>query len=140
LAGVDSVPGGLKVYRGSAAAARHYVEADRGRADDYYLAEGSGVAERYLASGVDGVRRAEPLTGDAYEAWEPASKRSQAYRKADYAPTTEPFGLSKSSSTDRRRDHSLPNCIPLFPSHTTRRRTVRRAKSLAGWHSTRPLE
>src|SRR5437773_2302174 len=61
--------GGLKVYRGSAAAARHYVEADRGRADDYYLAEGTGVAERYIASRVDSGRRAAPLTGDAYEAW-----------------------------------------------------------------------
>jgi hypothetical protein len=42
--------GGLKVYRGSPAAARNYVESDRGRADDYYLAEGAGVAQRYLAS------------------------------------------------------------------------------------------
>ena len=33
--------GGLKVYRGSPAAARSYVEAGRGRADDYYLAEGT---------------------------------------------------------------------------------------------------
>jgi exodeoxyribonuclease V alpha subunit len=61
--------GGLKVYRGSAAAARHYVEADRGRADDYYLAEGTGIAERYVASHPDGVRRMAPLTGDKYEAW-----------------------------------------------------------------------
>ena len=41
--------GGIKVYRGSAAAARNYVEADRSRVDDYYLAEGSGLAERYVA-------------------------------------------------------------------------------------------
>ncbi len=61
--------GGLKVYRGSAAAARHYVEADRSRADDYYLAEGTGIAERYVASRADGVHRAVPLSGDAYEAW-----------------------------------------------------------------------
>jgi exodeoxyribonuclease V alpha subunit len=61
--------GGVKVYRGSAAAARHYVEADRGRADDYYLAEGTGIAERYVASPPDGVQREAPLTGDAYEAW-----------------------------------------------------------------------
>jgi exodeoxyribonuclease V alpha subunit len=61
--------GGLKVYRGSAAAARHYVEADRGRADDYYLAEGTGIAERYVASHADGIRRMAPLTGDKYEAW-----------------------------------------------------------------------
>jgi exodeoxyribonuclease V alpha subunit len=61
--------GGLKVYRGSAAAARHYIEADRGRADDYYLAEGSGIAMRYVASPIDGVRRIAPLAGEAYEAW-----------------------------------------------------------------------
>ena len=41
--------GGMKTYRGAPAAARNYVEADRGRADDYYLAEGAGVAERYEA-------------------------------------------------------------------------------------------
>ncbi len=38
--------GGVKFYRGSAAAARSYVEADHSRADDYYLAEGSGIAMR----------------------------------------------------------------------------------------------
>lgn len=38
--------GGVKFYRGSAKAARAYVEADHSRADDYYLAEGSGVATR----------------------------------------------------------------------------------------------
>jgi len=44
------------------------VEADRGRADDYYLAEGTGIAERYVAS-PEGVRAGEPLTGDGYESW-----------------------------------------------------------------------
>jgi len=42
--------GGMKFYRGSAVAARVYVEQDRSRADDYYLAEGSGVATQYVAS------------------------------------------------------------------------------------------
>lgn len=42
--------GGVKFYRGSAAAARSYVEADHSRADEYYLAEGSGVAERYVTA------------------------------------------------------------------------------------------
>ena len=42
--------GGLKVYAGAPAAARCYVEADRGRADDYYLAEGAGVARRFTAT------------------------------------------------------------------------------------------
>ncbi len=61
--------GGVKVYRGAAAAARQYVEADRGRADDYYLADGAGIAERYTASHDGAVAREAPLTGDAYEAW-----------------------------------------------------------------------
>jgi exodeoxyribonuclease V alpha subunit len=60
--------GGLKVYRGSATAARNYVEAGRARADDYYLAEGTGIAERYIAS-PEGVRAGGTLTGDAYETW-----------------------------------------------------------------------
>ena len=42
--------GGVKFYRGSAKAARAYVEADHARADDYYLAEGSGLATRYVAT------------------------------------------------------------------------------------------
>src|SRR5665647_926343 len=61
--------GGLKVYRGSPAAARSYVKADRGRVDDYYLAEGTGVARRYLASPDAVVRQGGTLNGDAYEAW-----------------------------------------------------------------------
>src|SRR3954447_25826100 len=60
--------GGLKVYTGAPAAARCYVEADRGRADDYYLSEGTGVARRYAAT--DGrVTDRAPLTADTYETW-----------------------------------------------------------------------
>jgi exodeoxyribonuclease V alpha subunit len=64
-----AVHGGLKVYRGAAATARQYLEADRGRADDYYLAEGTGIAERYMASHDGAVTREVPLTGHTYEAW-----------------------------------------------------------------------
>jgi len=60
--------GGMKVYRGAAAAARAYVEADHSRADDYYLTEGSGLATRYVAD-TDGVRQAWQLDGPAYEQW-----------------------------------------------------------------------
>ena len=60
--------GGMKIYRGGAAAARHYVEADRSRADDYYLAEGSGVAMRFAATR-DGVQRLADMDGEAYERW-----------------------------------------------------------------------
>ena len=64
--------GGVKFYRGSAAAARSYVEADHSRADDYYLAEGSGLAEHHVATvGNDRVRleRRQDLDGDGYEHW-----------------------------------------------------------------------
>lgn len=64
--------GGVKFYRGSAAAARSYVEADHSRADDYYLAEGSGIAEHYAVTlGDDGVRteRRPDLDGASYERW-----------------------------------------------------------------------
>src|SRR5215211_6725000 len=58
----------MKVYAGSPAAARAYLEADRGRADDYYLAEGTGVARRFTAA-AERVQELAPLSGDAYEVW-----------------------------------------------------------------------
>src|SRR5918998_5075137 len=60
--------GGMKVYAGPPAAARAYLEADRGRADDYYLAESSGLARRFTAR--DGrVQEHAALSGDGYETW-----------------------------------------------------------------------
>ncbi len=67
--GGEFVHGGVKVYRGAAKAARTYVEADRSRADDYYLSEGTGVARRYAGTGVGPVVELQALDGDAYEAW-----------------------------------------------------------------------
>lgn len=61
--------GGMKTYRGCPAAARGYVEAGHPRADDYYLAEGTGIAERIISAPGVPATRMEPLTGDAYEAW-----------------------------------------------------------------------
>lgn len=64
--------GGVKFYRGSAGAARSYVEADRSRADDYYLAEGTGLAVLLVASAVAGaveIVDGGTLDGDAYEQW-----------------------------------------------------------------------
>jgi conjugative relaxase-like TrwC/TraI family protein len=63
----------MKIYHGAAAAARHYVEADRSRGDDYYLAEGSGIAVRIVANrdGADEVKleRRPDMDGDTYEQW-----------------------------------------------------------------------
>jgi exodeoxyribonuclease V alpha subunit len=65
---VVRVHGGVKFYRGAAKAARAYVERDRSRADDYYLGEGLGVAERLIAT-PDGVARVGSMEGDVYEQW-----------------------------------------------------------------------
>lgn len=68
LIGVIRVHGGVKFYRGAARAARDYVERDRSRADDYYLGEGTGVAQRLKAT-PDRVLAAGPMDGDTYERW-----------------------------------------------------------------------
>ncbi len=60
--------GGVKFYRGAAKAARAYVERDRSRADDYYLSDGTGVAERLTAT-PDGVEANGPMDGETYERW-----------------------------------------------------------------------
>ncbi|MFZ2015138.1 MAG: relaxase domain-containing protein [Nocardioides sp.] len=58
----------MKFYWGAAKAARAYVERDRSRADDYYLAEGTGVAVR-LTGAQDGVEQVGPMDGKTYERW-----------------------------------------------------------------------
>lgn len=65
---VVGVHGGVKFYRGAARAARAYVERDRSRADDYYLAEGTGVAERLVAR-PDCIEQARSMDGETYERW-----------------------------------------------------------------------
>jgi len=79
--------GGVKVYRGAASAARAYVEADRSRADDYYLGEGTGVARRFGASPRGGVEDLGELDGDAYESWvagcDPATRAPRGRLRAD---------------------------------------------------------
>ncbi len=59
----------MHVHKGSAMHARAYVEADRHRCGDYYLADGEGVAERIVASRDGEVLSAGPLDGDQYERW-----------------------------------------------------------------------
>lgn len=62
------VHGGVKFYRGAARAARAYVERDHSRADDYYLAEGSGIATRIVAT-PETIDVAGSMDGDTYEQW-----------------------------------------------------------------------
>src|SRR3954452_12387944 len=66
---VVGVHGGVKFYRGAAKAARAYVERDRSRADDYYLAEGCGVALQLVAAPGQPVTVARSMDGETYETW-----------------------------------------------------------------------
>ena len=68
--------GGVKFYRGAPKAARQYVERGCARYDDYYLAEGDGVAMRFVveAKGSDGerevrVEKKPNMDGGTYESW-----------------------------------------------------------------------
>jgi exodeoxyribonuclease V alpha subunit len=76
----------MKVYAGAAGAARQYLEADRGRADDYYLTEGTGIARRF-AAGDGRVVELQPLAGDGYEAWvagqDPATGQPRGRLRSD---------------------------------------------------------
>jgi exodeoxyribonuclease V alpha subunit len=61
--------GGVKVYRGTPSAARAYLETESRRADDYYLREGTGVAEHLRVDHDGRVVELPGLTGERYEAW-----------------------------------------------------------------------
>ncbi len=64
-----SVKGGVILFRGSGAAARRYVEADRSRADEYYLGADDAVAEYAVLDAHGEVTATRSLTADEYEGW-----------------------------------------------------------------------
>jgi len=109
----------MKFYRGSAAAARAYVEADHSRADDYYLTEGSGVATRYVADVSDSVsptvRKASDLDGETYERWVAGSlMRAIAASPADF------LMRSSSSAISSELTSGWPICEMTMPSTATK--------------------
>ena len=61
--------GGVLLFRGSGVAARRYVEADRSRADEYYLGADDAVAEYAVIDGRGEVTAIRSLTADEYEGW-----------------------------------------------------------------------
>ena len=124
--------GGVKFYRGSAGAARSYVEADRSRVDDYYLAEGTGLAERYVATptsegvrpggyGQEGVvRAAGMLDGPAYERWVAGYDVETGQAEGPAAQRRPAVcGSSRSWSTARRPGRWPRPCTRRSPPPTT---------------------
>ena len=61
--------GGVLLFRGSGAAARRYVQADRSRADEYYLDADDAVAEYAVLDSTGEVTTERSLTADEYETW-----------------------------------------------------------------------
>lgn len=62
--------GGVTIFRSAgAAAARTYLEKDTSRPDDYYLKEGSGLADHWVLEGTGSLASKSAVDGDAYEAW-----------------------------------------------------------------------
>ncbi|MEQ7847450.1 MobF family relaxase [Nocardioides kribbensis] len=66
----------MKFYRGAAKAARTYVERDCARYDDYYLADGDGIAMRFVAEANGGnggrevrIEKKQDMDGETYERW-----------------------------------------------------------------------
>ncbi|SER98344.1 TrwC relaxase [Propionibacterium cyclohexanicum] len=57
------------LFHGSGAAARRYIEADRSRADEYYLGADDAVAEYSTLDSRGEVTAARSLTADEYEGW-----------------------------------------------------------------------
>lgn len=61
--------GGVILFRGSGAAARRYVEADRSRAVEYYLGAEDAVAEYAVIDSTGELTFARSLSADEYEGW-----------------------------------------------------------------------
>jgi hypothetical protein len=63
------VKGGVILFRGSGAAARRYLEADRSQADDYYLERGTALAEFTITDHSGTVVAEAGLSPDEYAGW-----------------------------------------------------------------------
>ena len=61
--------GGVILFRGSGVAARRYVEADRSRADEYYLGADDAVAEYAVLDSRGEVTDTRSLTAVEYQGW-----------------------------------------------------------------------
>ena len=61
--------GGVILFRGTGAAARRYVEADRSRADEYYLGADNALSEYTVLDASGEVTAAMSLSAVEYEGW-----------------------------------------------------------------------
>jgi hypothetical protein len=135
--------GGMKVYAGEPAAARHYEEAGRGRADDYYLTEGGGIARRYTVDG-ERVQELAALAGDAYETWvgglDPDTGELRGRLRTDDRAVRFVEVVVNGPKSWSLAAALLPykSAVQTSQPPTTPRRTAPQSRSSAGWPSTPP--
>lgn len=130
----------MKTYRGSAAAARNYLEAGRARADDYYLIEGPGIAEHYAASPQAGIGRLTPLTGDAYEAWVAGVDPDTSVSKGRLRHDDQAVRFVEVVVNGPKSSSLAAELHPDISAAYDAAQDAPRTRSSAGWRSTRPLE
>jgi hypothetical protein len=112
---VIGVRGGVKFYRGAAKAARTYVERDCARYDDYYLADGDGIAMRFVAEANGGngerevrIEKKQDMDGETYERWVAGMVVETGLPKGRLRKDANGFGSSRSPSTGPRPGRSRP--------------------------------
>ena len=127
--------GGIKIYAGSPAAARQYLEADRGRADDYYLADGTGIARRF-AAGDGRVVELRPLTGDNYEAWVAGRNPETGLPRGRLRPDDRAVRFVEVVFNGPKSWSLAAALHRTSPPPTTRRRTAPPPRSSRGWPTT----
>lgn len=131
--------GGLKIYRGGPSAARSYVEVDRSRADDYYLAEGTGLAARLVAT-ANRVAEKPAMDGPTYERWVAGHDFETNQPKGRLRTDDQAVRFVEVTVNGPRHGPWLRLCIPASPRHMTPPSIAPPSRSFAGWPSTRLLE
>lgn len=140
------VHGGVKFYRGTAAAARSYVEAGRSRVDDDYLAEGTGIAARVVATstvadggrGIPLVLDGGAMDGDTYERWVAGYDVETCAAKGRLRTDDHGLRFVEVVVNGPKSGRWPRPCTRKLRLPMTRPRTGRRGRSSVGWPSIRP--
>lgn len=133
--------GGVILFHGSGAAARRYVEADRSRADEYYLGADDAVAEYAVFDGSGEVTTTRSFSADEYEAcadWINSKRASRwAIRVRPRRGTKGSPLFAEMTINAPKSLSSLPRCIPRSPKLSMRRSRMLWRRFVGCWVSTR---
>lgn len=131
--------GGMNTYRGSPVTARACVEADRSRAGDFYLAEGTGPARRFGAT-PDRVREDETMDGDTYERWVAGVEVETGLAKGRLRDDEHAVRFVEVTVNGPKTWSLAAARHPMIAEPTTLPRIERHWRLWVGWPSTTPPE